>query len=822
MSSKEKIIEKLENSIDTLGKIKNLIKDFKLFSPEERINKLKDLEEKENKLKNYLSKIKNDILEVAFVGLEKAGKSSFVNAFIGKPLLPTADKRATYITTQVVYGENEEIEVRFYDENEFIEKIFRKMLADIEYPRAEIQTLESVSINDIDEHFKALQYKNPNLYEKHKNRLENDIKEILQGVNEIKKYLTGNTIRVPVKDKKDYENYITNPSISRAVKEVIIYSPKLDNLKNIIIYDLPGFDSPTFIHSEYTQDKIKKADAVIFIRIVKKPSLTFPEIDMISRTIEEDGLPLKEKTFFFLGMADIIHSKEDLDRNIEEFINELKKNDLFVSENRIFVGSALAHLQKLGEAKGDKALRDLENLGISTGIDEIKETLVEYNQTERLKVLNRRINTLINEIKAFLNEIEQSLKQQILNNQIDLGRDILTLSKKANTILARIQDLHKDEKIKMLNDKEPISNRLKETIKSEDFTPKEELIKSAQREVEAKSSSTEQRPDEFNRLVREEIRKNINKKFNKFIEDAIVEHINNFREKVLDIFTEELNHSKEKENEARNRIKEFLEENLSQFDYESAGLRALIDRFSGDLIELMMIPLTSADRDIKFKEVERDIYSLIAYHQDYDPNIPVKEVPVIHQILFQKEPETEESLFEKLKKVLSGKLTDEEIKEVAKEIIKKHLNADFIIRQIAKSTPYISTIVNVLELIENFAEEKKNSQISFEEIRKEIKPPQNYEDVLNEINRDIENLKDIIEKAVIRAIHPEKSYMVSLTKYVESLKTLLSDDIFDDFIYENAPIFLYEKYTQKAKSEAFNQRVQILLEDIKNLKNKLN
>ena len=46
-------------------------------------------------------KLVNNTFEVSIVGLEKSGKSTFANAFMGIDILPTKDERCTYTTTSI-------------------------------------------------------------------------------------------------------------------------------------------------------------------------------------------------------------------------------------------------------------------------------------------------------------------------------------------------------------------------------------------------------------------------------------------------------------------------------------------------------------------------------------------------------------------------------------------------------------------------------------------------------------------------------------------------------------------------------------------------
>lgn len=71
-----------------------------------------------NKAKFLKNKLKNNEFEIAIVGPEKAGKSTFANAMMGIDILPSRDARCTYTSTSIEYGGNY-AEVEFFSYEEF-------------------------------------------------------------------------------------------------------------------------------------------------------------------------------------------------------------------------------------------------------------------------------------------------------------------------------------------------------------------------------------------------------------------------------------------------------------------------------------------------------------------------------------------------------------------------------------------------------------------------------------------------------------------------------------------------------------------------------
>lgn len=59
--------------------------------------------------------VENPLIDIAILGQFKAGKSSFINSFIGKPVLPVGVIPVTTVITRLQYGARERAVVSFFD-----------------------------------------------------------------------------------------------------------------------------------------------------------------------------------------------------------------------------------------------------------------------------------------------------------------------------------------------------------------------------------------------------------------------------------------------------------------------------------------------------------------------------------------------------------------------------------------------------------------------------------------------------------------------------------------------------------------------------------
>ena len=123
---KIQLIEKIERSNQILEKL--IENNFKVgLLKSEQLNKLEEIKKKNQK---FQYKLESNEFEIAIVGLEKAGKSTFANALIKSNILPSAPERCTFTSTRLISG-TDQASVQFYTEVEF-ERIFQELLNEIE------------------------------------------------------------------------------------------------------------------------------------------------------------------------------------------------------------------------------------------------------------------------------------------------------------------------------------------------------------------------------------------------------------------------------------------------------------------------------------------------------------------------------------------------------------------------------------------------------------------------------------------------------------------------------------------------------------------
>ena len=375
--------------------------DLAMLPQAEVPNKLKDaLLQEYEPTRRQLARLKKREFRIAVVGLEKAGKSTFINAWLECDLLPAKGGRCTFTTTQIYSVENESeqrLEVQVKTEEQFV-----NLLSELETVRA-VEDLKTIRANEST----LRQVRN-----------EGDIRVPFTRLEDI---------REPLK------KYVADEQYAHSVLEARLYTNKLAQAEGIVFYDVPGLDSGLAKHVDEAQEMLSDCDAVILVQ--RFTSLREKELEIIKFTETGDkNVNVADKLFVFLSRIDSLGSAEALQTHIEEACLDWSKR-ANLPKQRILYGSAGAYLilnnlagqqtkSEIGSANEIK--NKLQSLtGISdenalnqeaTGIPTIKNKIFDYINFERVNVLSKRCETSISKILGSSDEIYQLVRKRYSEN----------------------------------------------------------------------------------------------------------------------------------------------------------------------------------------------------------------------------------------------------------------------------------------------------------------------------------------------------------------------------------------------------------------------
>ncbi|MBV7276117.1 dynamin family protein [Clostridium sp. PL3] len=830
----------LDNANGVINKILTLESKDSIMNYETE-EQLRELFKKNN---TYIDKLQKNSFEVAIVGLEKAGKSTFANALISNDVLPSASTRCTFTSTHLEYG-SDEATVFFHSRNEF-NNMFRQMLKSVDYSNSEQLNFDNFRLNDFERYFNDLSSVNPSVYKEHVGKTEEDIKDILKYREEISRYLDGlpKVFRAEELKSDELKEFITSHGKSRAVREIIIKSSQLENMQNIIVHDVPGFDSPTRIHEEQTLERLKNADAIILVTNVgETPNLLGTQLNLLLKESDNDGIKLNEKLFIFGNKIDRVNTKEDAERNISALIYDAIEKYKIVNKDKLFIGCAFAYLQKNSIVSSDKELEKIKEFGLDDNIDNIRDRLEVYHNSERFEILKKRINKNIKDLKDIFNKIvkeneDYSNYDQIksLDNKLLLKLD-LSSRKIVGDCLARLRDEIKKDIYTNKYFTHSLNNLVDESF--EHIT--DGLIEETRIKVGI-GATGEFAAGRINDSIRQKLYNEFIDKFTDIILNLSQKEAEKVESKIEECFEEslELSENNPYYDEVKKAVSQFIEAAVNDIAYDKRYFINLVERFSQDLFDILIYhSLGSSGRLNKFYESEEELYSLGIYYNNKYVTKPYFQQPFINIILAHLEEKeySLEEIREIISKGISSKLpeiikilSEDTILALCKEISSLKVNPYSILEVLLTDLSKINKelgltdIKNIAETIMERVADKYmnlNSSMSKEQyinqIVKNINQAQNKDDVLKEINQDIDYLKMMLKEVVIKAICLEKPFVSMMVKQINRLTDLDENLEYKSFISDYAAKIKYFEFADNEQQKAIYENKKEIVQRIKNI-----
>lgn len=853
---KEDYIKKLKKVDETLNKFLSI--DIGGFIDFETTEKISTVITKNNV---YLEKLEKDIFEVAIVGLEKAGKSSFANCLISNYIFPSADGRCTFTTTQLQFGDNNEAVIEFYQRNEF-NNIFQSLLKEIEFKDYERISFDILKINDFECYKKILENENPALYNFHQATTIKDIEDIINGSKEISKFLGNSNLIFKDNINTEVKRFITDHHISRTVKKITIKSSELQDMKSAIIYDVPGFDSPTKIHKEQTLERLKNADAIILLNSLSDaPNIKGTHLDILHKNIDNDDIKLKEKLFVFGNKIDRQLSENKRNSFITIFTKDVLDIHKLVEKNRFFIGSSGAYLVSknipIDEQNDPDTINILKDFKYDNGIEKIKKELIHYYKTDRFNILKRKIDKSISDVSEICNNIIEKNENDFSGNDsrfIDNEIVVSLIDDSRNSIKEKLSQL-RVEIIKDINENKYFSNKIEELI-SNGFKEISEKYYEEIRLENSKGITDLISPEKTNISIREKLYNKFKLEFEKIITDIADDKYNQISDNILDLFINslKLNKSNIYFDEIRYGINSFKNKVIDKISYNSTSFVFLTERFSVDLFEILILHcLGFTDRRDKFKASEQNFYSLALFFNEVKEDKPTYEQPLIKILLTQLQDKInnyskkniEEDLNKQFEDLDSNfkprkNLYSKDISSYAEYLYNKNINMDQIksiitkiaekgLKSLSDQSIVLSLIdVSIQEIYKGISNNENLKDTYIKNLLENIKPSDTKESVIAEINNDINNLRKILKDAVVKAIELEKPFISIINKQIEALKNKVfpdntsEDKDFSSFILKYASKIEHERFDNIDKQKALIENKKSILLSMKELSENLN
>ncbi len=268
-------------------------------------------------LENQATNIREDKFFLMVVGEAKSGKSTFINAYLGKEILPMDVKQCTSAIVEIRYGKKFILKATYADEREEVftdEDSIKRFLADNASIDDEYRDIPVPTIN-----IELLMSKCG------KTPLDHEIKDLLKGIESENMYhLTDEEY------EKKIRKYIEEktPHWMDIVKKIEIEYPFDDeDLKGIEIIDTPGVNADGRV-GDMTHAFLKKANAVMFLKPLIGSAL---EASSFKRFLEKKSTNRNRDALFLI----LTRAANETPENISRIHDEAFRQFTSISEHQI-------------------------------------------------------------------------------------------------------------------------------------------------------------------------------------------------------------------------------------------------------------------------------------------------------------------------------------------------------------------------------------------------------------------------------------------------------------------------------------------------------
>ncbi|MDQ2774097.1 MAG: dynamin family protein [Acidobacteriota bacterium] len=345
-----------------------------------------------------IEKLRDNRFEVALVGLEKAGKSTLLNAWLGHLLLPARDERCTYTTTEIRSAASlaeQRYEVDYHTPEDFLKTLAATEKTFANMPEGTDRARLAKELDEL-------------------RRVKSSVLKNDRASRKVETFLCVEEVR------DDLKRLIADPMNARAIARITIHTPLLTETRNIIFHDVPGFDSPVTLHQRQALERLASADAIIYAKAFRPPDLVVNEVQMLEAADREDEhVKLKGKVIVALTHVDSAVSRQQF-LELVASAQRIWKDKAELSPDRVIPVCPLAELILRGTAGSDgmqakeEVLTRMRVLRAGevdvSGISALKAEVNRYIEQDRARVLQNRCEGLLSDAERFRSSISKNIR----------------------------------------------------------------------------------------------------------------------------------------------------------------------------------------------------------------------------------------------------------------------------------------------------------------------------------------------------------------------------------------------------------------------------
>lgn len=349
-----------------------------------------------NRINNFIERCKDPVFHIAFVGTIKAGKSTLINALLGRNLASTSVTPETAVLTKFKSAKKDYVKVSFYTSNDW-QQLWGSISGNADVFLQEYKVLGA----------------------------DNEKEKWLNHEVIIKECTTENI-------ESEIERWTSSKHVEHYfVKEVEIGLSDFNMPEQIVFVDTPGLDDAVKYRSDVTRNYIDRANAVF--ACVRSDALTGGELNTLYR-IFSNSSDNPEKIFVLGTQWDNLNKPEsDWKLQKAEWVKYLSTEGCYgntetAKRNIVHVAAYVSNLCREYDPSNKDAKRQLFSIAMKLlkyddpfeVMEKLEECLEELFEKSNVSEIHRRI------IQDIVPQYKEYLMRDIMANYNAISSEIRT------------------------------------------------------------------------------------------------------------------------------------------------------------------------------------------------------------------------------------------------------------------------------------------------------------------------------------------------------------------------------------------------------------
>lgn len=340
------------------------------------------LQDYTNEVQKKIERLENSSYKIVLFGAFSAGKSSFINAFLGENVLPSSPNPTTAAICKI------EVPKKGMKHKDF--SIIWKTEEELVLELKSIFELVAIEITNLEEAIGLItKGKCDKLFEKHP----------VQGsfLQAFERGFGQN------KDIVDFETALKTEEISCFIKEVTLYYDHPYTRKGYVFVDTPGVDSVNGRHTNVAFTYMKEADVLLYVTYYNHAFSKSDKEFLIQLGRMQDEFP-EDKMYFLVNAIDLAKD-EDEQKLVENYVS-MQLEKLSIKNPRLFSISSHLELQKHA----------------ASGFTPLRKHLESFLLYEVQNQVQTESYQIVTNAKKHAGELYHSYKESEKNKQATISR----------------------------------------------------------------------------------------------------------------------------------------------------------------------------------------------------------------------------------------------------------------------------------------------------------------------------------------------------------------------------------------------------------------